>query len=93
MPTFHLVMTLCLGLPLLATGSPNECATIVEGFTWDYDEDIDELIIGVDTVDLCSKTCADDTECQGYTWTNAGVVQLCYISVERFGVSGMRDFF
>jgi len=78
MSTIHLVLALCLGLPLLANGSPKECMTTVEGFTWDYDENIDELIIGVDTVDLCSKTCADDTECQGYTWTNAGVVQLCY---------------
>ena len=51
--------------------------TTVEGFTWDYDENIDELIIGVDTVDLCSKTCEDDTECRGYTWTNA-VVKTCY---------------
>jgi len=77
MSTFHLVAALCLGLPLLANGSPKECMTTVEGFTWDYDEDIDELIIGVDTVDLCSKTCADDTECQGYTWTNA-IVETCY---------------
>ena len=78
MLTFYLVVALCLGLPLLANGSPKECMTTVEGFTWDYDENIDELIIGVDTVDLCYKTCADDNECQGYTWTNAGVVQLCY---------------
>ena len=78
MSTFHLVAALCLGLPLLANGSPKECMTTVEGFTWDYDEDIDELIIGVDTVDLCYKVCSDDIECRGYTWTNTGVVQLCY---------------
>ena len=77
MSTFHLVVALCLGLPLLANGSPKECMTTVEGFTWDYEEDIDELIIGVDTVDLCYNACADDTECRGYTWTNA-VVQTCY---------------
>ena len=78
MSTFNLVVALCLGLPFLTFGSPKECMTTVEGFTWDYDENIDELIIGVDTVDLCYKTCADDNECQGYTWTNSGVVQLCY---------------
>ena len=78
MLTLHLVVALCLGLPLLSNGNPKECATTVEGYTWEYDENIDELVIGVDTADLCYKTCADDTKCQGYTWTNAGVVQLCY---------------
>ena len=78
MSTYNLVVALCLWLPLLANGSSKECKTSVEGYTWEYDENIDDLIIGVDTVDLCYKTCADDTECQGYTWTNAGVVQLCY---------------
>ena len=75
---FHFVVVLSLGLSLLATGSPDECTTTVEGYTWAYDENIDELVIGVDTVDLCFQTCAEDSECQGYTWTNAGVVQLCY---------------
>ena len=78
MSTFHLVVALCLGAHLLDNGSPKECMTTVEGYTWKYDDSIDELVVGVDTVDLCYKTCADDTRCQGYTWTNAGVVQLCY---------------
>ena len=78
MSTFHLVVALCLGLPLLANGSPRECMTTVEGYTWEYDVNTDELILEVDTVDLCYKACADDTECQGYTWTNAGVVPTCY---------------
>ena len=78
MSTFHLVVALCLGLPLLANGSPRECMTTVEGYTWDYDAITDEAIFGVDTVDLCYNACADDTECQGYTWTNSGVEQLCF---------------
>ena len=76
MTTFDLVLALYLGLPLLANGSPKECMTTVEGFTWEYDVNIDELIIEVDTVDLCYNACANDTECQGYTWTNAGQMQL-----------------
>jgi len=78
MSTFHLVVALCLGLPLLANGSPKECMTTVEGYTWEYDVNTDELILEVDTVDLCYNACADDTECQGYTWTNGVVVPTCY---------------
>ena len=78
MSTFYLVAALCLGLPLLANGSSKECMTTVEGYTWEYDADIDEIIIEVETVDLCYNACADDTECQGYTWSNSGVVQTCY---------------
>ena len=79
MSTYNLVVALCLWLPLLANGSSKECKTSVEGYTWEYDENIDDLIIGVNTADLCYKTCDDDTECQGYTWTDAGVVQLCFM--------------
>jgi len=78
MSTFHLVVALCLGLTLLANGSPKECMTTVEGYTWEYDTIMDEAILEVDTVDLCYNACADDTECQGYTWTNGGVVPTCY---------------
>jgi hypothetical protein len=35
--------------------------TTVEGYTWEYDTITDEAILGVDTVDLCYKACADET--------------------------------
>ena len=78
MSTFPVVVALSLGLALLASGRPKKCMTSLEGYTWEYKQIVDEVIIGVETLDLCIKICADDTECRGYTWTNAGVVELCY---------------
>jgi hypothetical protein len=76
MSTFHLVVALCLGLPLLANVSSKECMTTVEGNTWEYDENTDEGIFEVDSVDGYNAY-ADDTECQGYTWTQ----ELCKLAI------------
>ena len=73
--TFLFVVAVSLGLPLLTTGI---CRCSVTGYTWDFKENIDEVVIGVESVELCFKICQDVTECLGITWTHS-VVPTCYL--------------